>query len=161
YLIDQRINLPRQKSALLPIVSQPVEATKVSIYNEGIHNKHPLLGLKFKNTSNHHLMQGPMTVYEVGGYAGDARILDLEPNEERLLSYAVDLGTEIKVETRDRIGPNMTVKFSSKDTAALASFKVRRTSTYLIKNRSPEGRVVILEHPLRSGWQLQSPEKPS
>ena len=53
------------------------------------------LGLKFKNTSGLHLMQGPITVFEGSNYAGDARILDVEPNEERLLSYAVDLGTEV------------------------------------------------------------------
>ena len=49
-----------------------------------------------KNTSGVHLMQGPITVYEGSNYAGDARILDLQPNEERLLSYAVDLGTEVQ-----------------------------------------------------------------
>ena len=38
----------------------------------------------FKNTSGLHLMQGPITVFEGSNYAGDARILDLQPNEERL-----------------------------------------------------------------------------
>ena len=57
--------------------------------------KFPLLGLKFKNTSGLHLMQGPITVFEGTNYAGDARILDLQPNEERLISYAIDLGTEV------------------------------------------------------------------
>ena len=40
-------------------------------------------------------MQGPITVFEGSNYAGDTRILDIQPNEERLLSYAVDLGTEV------------------------------------------------------------------
>src|ERR671937_130517 len=80
---------------MLPIVNQDVQATRVSIYNQGVHAKFPLLGLKFKNTSGLHLMQGPITVFEGGNYAGDARILDLQPNEERLLSYAIDLGTEV------------------------------------------------------------------
>jgi hypothetical protein len=31
-------------------------------------------------------------------YAGDARILDLQPNEERQLSSAVGLGTEVESE---------------------------------------------------------------
>ena len=62
----------------------------------GVHAKFPLLGLKFKNTTGLHLMQGPITVFEDGSYAGDARILDLQPKEERLLSYAIDLGTEVE-----------------------------------------------------------------
>jgi hypothetical protein len=161
YVIDQRISLARQKSALLPIVSHAVEAGKVSIYNEAIHAKHPLLGLRFKNTSGRHLMQGPMTVYEGGSYAGDARIADLQPNEERFVSYAVDLGTEIKTETKIRPGPDMEVKFSAKDASLQAQFKVRQTTTYLIKNRSEEDRAVILEHPIRGSWKLVTPDKPA
>ncbi len=96
YVIDHKVTLPRQKSAMLPIVSQEVKATRVSIYNERVHHKHPLHGLKFQNTSGLHLMQGPVTVFEEGNYAGDGRIMDLQPNEERLLSYAVDLGMEVE-----------------------------------------------------------------
>ena len=95
YAIDKPVSLPRQKSALLPIVNKDVEGTRCSIYNERTQAKFPLLGLKFKNTSGLHLMQGPITVFEGSNYAGDARILDVEPNEERLISYAVDLGTEV------------------------------------------------------------------
>src|SRR5208282_4868871 len=96
YAIDHPVNLPRQKSALLPIVSKDVEGSRVSIYNEHTLAKHPLLGLKFKNTTGLHLMQGPITVFEGSTYAGDSRVLDLQPGEERLLSYAIDLGTEVE-----------------------------------------------------------------
>ena len=51
YVIDRRVTLPRQKSALLPVVGKGVEASRVSIYNEGAQAKFPLLGLKVKNTS--------------------------------------------------------------------------------------------------------------
>src|SRR5204862_4250797 len=96
YAIDHSVNLPRQKSALLPIVTKDVESERVSIYNERTHPKFPLLGLVFKNTTGMHLTQGPITVYEGSTYAGDARILDLQKDERRLLSYAIDLGTEVQ-----------------------------------------------------------------
>src|SRR6185503_14906449 len=79
YSIEQPVNLNRQKSAMLPIVNQAVEGKKVSIYNPSVHVKYPLLGLKFKNTTGLHLMQGPITVFESNSYAGDSRILDLQP----------------------------------------------------------------------------------
>jgi hypothetical protein len=60
-----------------------------------VQKTHPLLGLKFKNTSGAHLNQRPITVFEGGVYAGDTRVLDVQPNEERLVSYAIDLGTEV------------------------------------------------------------------
>ncbi|MBY0524218.1 MAG: DUF4139 domain-containing protein, partial [Gemmataceae bacterium] len=37
YGIENPVTLPRQKSAMLPIVNQEVEGTKVSIYNQGVH----------------------------------------------------------------------------------------------------------------------------
>ncbi|HEV3257858.1 MAG TPA: DUF4139 domain-containing protein, partial [Gemmataceae bacterium] len=86
YVIDQPVSLPRQKSALLPIVNKDIEGTRVSIYNASTHPKFPMLGLKFKNTTGLHLMQGPITVFEGASYAGDAQILDIQPKDERLLS---------------------------------------------------------------------------
>src|SRR5207249_10541016 len=98
------------KSALFPIVNGPLEATKISIYNEAVHAKYPLLGLRFKNTTGLHLMQGPLTVFDNNSYAGDARVGDLQPNESRLLSYAVDLGTEVAPEHKDQRDDLVTVK---------------------------------------------------
>jgi len=95
YTIDHPVSLNRQKSALLPIIGKDIEGTKVSIYNPSVQSKHPLLGLRMKNTSGAHLNQGPITVFEGSTYAGDTRVLDVQPNEERLLSYAIDLGTEV------------------------------------------------------------------
>ena len=80
---------------MLPIVGKNIEGSRVSIYNEQVQAKFPLLGIKLKNTSGLHLMQGPITVFEGSNYAGDSRILDLQPDEERLISYAIDLGTEV------------------------------------------------------------------
>jgi hypothetical protein len=100
YQIEQPVSLARQKSALLPIVNQAVEASKVSIYNETVQPKYPLHGLRFKNTTGLHLMQGPITIFEGNSYAGDARIGDLQPKETRLVSYAVDLGTEVAPEVK-------------------------------------------------------------
>src|SRR5438045_9072361 len=71
YAIDHAVNLPRQKSALLPIVGQDVEGERVSIFNENTHPKFPLLGLVLKNTTRMHLTQGPITASQDSTYAGD------------------------------------------------------------------------------------------
>ena len=52
------------------------------------------------------LTQGPMTVFEGSVYAGDTRVLDLQPDEERLVSYAIDLGTEVTAKTGQQHGPH-------------------------------------------------------
>jgi hypothetical protein len=159
YVIDEAVNLPRQKSAMLPIVNQPVDATKVSIFNESVHAKFPLLGLKFRNTAPQPLMQGPVTVYDGSAYAGDSRVQDLQPNEERLLSYALDTGTEVKCEGKDGVDQLDAVKVVKG--VMYATHKLRQTRSYLIKNRSNQERTLLVEHPVREDWRLVAPEKPS
>jgi hypothetical protein len=152
YALDKPVSLPRQKSALLPIVNKDVEGTRCSIYNERTQAKFPLLGLKFKNTSGLHLMQGPITVFEGSNYAGDARILDVEPNEERLLSYAVDLGTEVNPVPSSDNGRLTTVKVNKG--ILYSTTKVRETKTYTIVNRNDAERLVLVEHPVRNDFHL-------
>jgi hypothetical protein len=159
YVVERPVTLPRQKSALLPIVGKDVEASRVSIYNEGAQAKFPLLGLRLKNTSGLHLLQGPVTVFEGSSYAGDARIADLQPNEERLLSYAVDLGTEVKPEVAADSGRLTHVK-AVKGTLYMTT-KLREKRTYTVKNRNPQDRLVLIEHPVRPGFQLVSKDKPA
>jgi hypothetical protein len=159
YQLEQPVSLPRQKSALLPIVNGPVEAAKVSIYNEAVHTKFPLLGLRFKNTTGLHLMQGPLTVFENNSYAGDARVSDLQPNETRLVSYAVDLGTEVAPENKNPHDDLVSVKIYKG--ILQSTHKQRQTKLFTVKNRSEHARLVLIEHPYRSDWKLVRPEKPA
>jgi hypothetical protein len=152
YAIDKPVTLPRQKSALLPIVNKDVQGTRCSIYNERTQAKFPLLGLKFKNTSGLHLMQGPITVFEGSNYAGDARILDVEPNEERLISYAVDLGTEVNPVPSSDNGRLVQIKVVKG--ILQSQTKVRETKTYTIVNRNDQERLVLVEHPVRNDFHL-------
>jgi hypothetical protein len=104
-------------------------------------------------------MQGPVTVFEGSTYAGDARIADLQPNEERLVSYAVDLGTEVKPEFAADSG-RLTHVRAVKGTLHTTT-KLRETKTYTVKNRNPQDRTVLIEHPVRPGFQLVSKNKPA
>src|SRR5205823_7773681 len=124
----------------------------LSIYNERTQPRFPLLGLRFKNTSGLHLMQGPITVFEGSSYAGDARILDLQPGEERLLSYAVDLGTEVKAVPSSDNGKLTHVKIHKG--ILYQTTKVREAKAYAIKNRNEQARTVLIEHPVRHDFKL-------
>jgi hypothetical protein len=159
YKIEHAVNLARQKSAMLPIVGRDIEGTKVSIFNQGTHPKFPLLGLKFKNTSGMNLMQGPITVFENNTYAGDSRILDLQPNEERLLSYAIDLGTEVEAINTANNGKVTKVKVNKG--ILYSTTLVHEAKNYKAKNRSQTDRLLIVEHPYRPEFHLVSSQKPS
>jgi hypothetical protein len=159
YRLEHPVNLPRQKSALLPIVQHDVEAGRVSVYNPAVHAKYPLLGLKLKNSTGLNLMQGPITVFDAGVYAGDARILDLQPNDERLLTYAVDLGTE--VEAKSKNPPAKLTAVRVKKGIAYSTSRLREEKTYRAVNRSQDDKTLVVEHPYRPEFKLATDLKPA
>ncbi len=157
--LDAPVTLERQRSAMLPIVSADVEIERVAIYNERVLAKHPLSGLRVTNTTEVDLMQGPVTVYDAGSYAGDARIDDTAPGAERLLSYAVDLDVEVAPRAEGR--PEEIVNVRLAKGVVTVSRKLSRTKFFEVKNGGDGTATVLIEHPLDQGWALVAPEKPT
>ncbi|MGD9505651.1 MAG: DUF4139 domain-containing protein [Syntrophobacteraceae bacterium] len=156
YTID-KVSLPRQRSAMIPILTDPVSVERVSIYNRSVLPRNPLHGAFLKNTTGKHLLQGPITIFDGGGYAGDARIGDVPPGQERLLSYAVDL--EVGVDAT--AGHSETAILSGKIVKGVLELSRKRVfqQEYTAENKSDKERTLIIEHPFRPGWKLvNSPE---
>ncbi|HEY5870957.1 MAG TPA: hypothetical protein VI542_36205 [Candidatus Tectomicrobia bacterium] len=155
YAISAPVSLARQKSAMLPIVNEAIEGAKVSIYNQRVHPKHPLHGFRLRNATALHLAQGPVTVFDGGVYAGDARLEDLPPGQERLLSYAMDLKTEVEPVNEPEQRDLVTV--SLRKGTLLTTQKATAEKTYNIRNRDQKPHLVLIEHPFRADWQLVAP----
>ena len=77
YQIREPVVLARQQSAMLPIVNESIQSDKLSLYNPAVQARHPLNAVQLVNSTDLYLMQGPITVFDGGEYAGDARIEDL------------------------------------------------------------------------------------
>ncbi len=153
YGIKHPVSLARQKSALLPIVTEKVEGQRVSIYNPAVQGKHPLLGFRLKNSTKATLPQGPITVLDNGVYAGDSRITDVQVNDERLLAYAIDLATEVIPQN----GPGTTAITSVKATKGIVHItrRVREERVYKIENKGDTDRTLLIEHPNRTNQQFK------
>ncbi len=159
YRISAPVSLPRQQSAMLPIVDEEIQAEKVSIYNPRVHAKHPLAGLRFTNSTKLHLMQGPITVFDEGAYAGDAKIEDIPPGSQRLLSYAMDLDTEVAPQSKSQPDELLSVKII-KGTLH-ASRKYVRSTEYTVKNSGRKAKKILIEAPLDPNWKLTKPAEPA
>jgi hypothetical protein len=159
YVIAAPVSLPRQQSAMLPIANANVKGEKIDIYNSAVQAKHPLYGLRFTNTTDLYLMQGPITVYDGGVYAGDARIEDLPPGSERLISYGIDLDTEVAPETKNQ--PEELLDVHLVKGTMLTDRKYTRSQQYTVKNSGKKAKTVLVEYPIDPAWKLVAPEKPS
>ena len=158
YHIDTPVSIPRQHSAMLPIVNQAIDATKVSIYNPATHPKYPLNGLELKNTTGLNLMQGPVTIFDANTYAGDAKLPDLKPDEKRLVAYALDLSTEVL--TKQKPSPDEIVSLKIAKGTLWHRHKFVDSRGYDIKNKADKDRSLILEQAYTEDWKLVEPKEP-
>jgi len=159
YRIDQPVTLAKHTSALLPIIGQTLQGHKVSLYNQRVNAKHPLNGYRLKNTSTLHLMQGPITLFDSGSYAGDARIEDLAPGQDRLISYALDLKAEVEFKLEG--GTQELATVSLKKGTMLISRRLVEDRTYFVRNRDAKAKTMLIEQPYRADWKLAEPKEPT
>jgi hypothetical protein len=159
YEIAAPVSIARQRSAMLPIVAEQVEVEKVSVYDDRVMPKHPLAGVRLVNSTKLDLMQGPITVFDAGAYAGDARIEDLPAGSSRLLTYAVDL--DVEVAPRFEPKPEELVSVKLVKGTLVASRKQARRKVFEVKNSGAEAVTLLVEHPLEGGWKLVEPEQPA
>ncbi len=157
YVIDKAVDLSRQQSAMLPILNQQVSGDRYSLFNESTDPTHPLNAVKLKNSSSLHLMQGPITVFDGGTYAGDAQITDLAPGAEELVTYALDLDTEVQAAP----GPSPSSLVSVRISRGIFFYTVKAQAErdYTIKNNGTKNRTVLIEHPYQPEWTLTSPKE--
>jgi hypothetical protein len=156
YTIDTPVNLPRQQSAMLPIVDDSVKGVPLSIYNNRVNAKYPMNGLELENSSKLFLMQGPVSVFEEGIYAGDARLPDTRPAEKVLLSYSLDLASEVRMETED--APEELVSVKIVRGVMYLQHRYMNTTKYAISSKRDTERTLMIEQPMKAGWDLIEPK---
>ncbi|MDW8051538.1 MAG: hypothetical protein RMJ83_03550 [Armatimonadota bacterium] len=156
YRIEQPVTVLRQQSAMLPVVNRPVQAELVSLYNFATHPTHPFFGVKLTNTTELTLMEGPVTVYLNGSYGGDAQLRALEPKNDQVLTFALDLGVEV---TRlFKPTPSQLVLARIVKGVLEQQFRLQREHVYQLRNRDSKARVVLIEQPREDDWQLVEPQ---
>ena len=152
------VTLPRQKSAMLPIITDSIELERLSIYNASVLRTNPLNGVRLKNTTGKHLLQGPVTVLDKGGYAGDARIDDVPPGQERFLSYGIDLDMRVDNTKNTRAGAVRTASINKG--VLYVTNKFVSTQEYAVDNKTSKDKVIVIEHPVRPGFKLVDTQAP-
>jgi hypothetical protein len=152
------VTLPRQTSAMLPIITDSIALERVSIYNAGVLAKYPLNGVRLRNVTGKHLLQGPVTVLDANRYAGDARIDDVPPGQERLISYGIDLDMQVDDTKNTRTSAIVTARIAKG--ALIVDRRHVSSHEYLADNKGTKDRMLVIEHPIEEGWKLVDTRKP-
>jgi hypothetical protein len=109
------------------------------------------------NTSSLTFEGGSLTVIDRDAYAGEALMERLKPKERRLISFALDLGTLVNVESRAANEPAKLVKVV--DGVFQVHYFQSNKKVYKITNQTDKIKTLYLEYPVRVGWEL-SPDTP-
>jgi hypothetical protein len=158
YKLKEPITIRKNRSALVPIVQSSITAEKVSVWNERAGLPRPQRALWLTNSTGLTLDGGSFSVLEDETFAGEGIFTPIKPGEKRLVSYALDLalnvssrlGSERQRVSRVRVSHGVMLQES----------ELREKKTYTIRNEDSSPRVVIVEHPVRLGYELRGEAKP-
>jgi hypothetical protein len=158
YKLKDPITIPKNRSALVPIAQASITAEKVSVWNEQLGLPRPERALWLTNSTGLTLDGGSVSVLEDETFAGEGVIDPLRPGEKRLVSYAIDLavnagahlGTEAQRVSRVRVSHGAMIQES----------EIREKKTYTFRNEDSTPRAIIVEHPVRQGYELRGAAKP-
>ncbi len=156
YKITEPITIRKNESALVPILQTKIDSERVTLWSP--QQPIPLRALWITNTSNLTLDRGSFSIVENGNFGGEGLLDPIHPNERRLLSYAADQAVRV---TTDHTNNTHRVEHItiSKGILKQTTLDINEVE-YLVHNAAPDPRTVILEHPARPGWTIDSDPKP-
>lgn len=159
YKLKDRVTIHKNESALVPIVQAQVAAEKVSLWSASSGSARALHALWLTNSSPLTLDGGSFTVLEDEAFAGEGLTDTIKPGEKRLLSYALDLG--VRVTRTANNTPQRVTRVHVEHGSMRQICETRADTAYLVRNDDTTPRTVLIEHPLRSDWNLsQDTPKP-
>lgn len=160
YRISNPVTVTRNRSALIPIVQTKMDGERVSIFNEAARADRPMGGMMLTNTTPLTFEGGSLTVIDRDAYAGEALMERLKPKEQRLISFALDLGTRVSSETKGDSRPAQLIKVVN-GVFQVHYFRAEK-KTYTLTNQTDREKVIYVEHPVRKDWGLaEETAKPS
>jgi hypothetical protein len=147
-------SVPAGQSLMAPLIAQPLAMQRISVYQPQTNPTTPLAAVKLTNDSSVSLPAGVLTIYagDRADFAGDAQLPNFPRGETRLISYALDQKIQIQ---RTEAPTQSIAELSAAQGVLRASRKNLLDTTYLIKAPIDEPRLLVIEHPRRSGYILE------
>ncbi|MGQ4875615.1 MAG: hypothetical protein ACP6IY_16225 [Promethearchaeia archaeon] len=155
YEIDKPVSIKRKQSALVPILTEKIEAKKVLLYNKDEGNDNPYACLEIKNTSNLTFESGPITIIIRDCLAGEAILPFLIPDDTRLINYSLEQGVVINFESKSTTKRVHKISFSGSYIYEYYYNDIE--NVYTIKNKLEEEKELYIDHPKKEDYEIIEP----
>jgi hypothetical protein len=149
------LTLGDRQSAMVSIVSAPVEIEKVYLYDPTSPRgsiRFTFNAVRFNNPTRHALAAGPVTVYADGRFLGEGLTDPIPAGASSLIPYALDqtVVVDSKLATREEVVRLVTIR---RGLATAETSRVRRTEL-LLTNRGHARARVLVRHRVAEGFEL-------
>lgn len=144
YRFSTPVTAKKGESMLLPFLQQKIGARKLLVYSDRS-QLNPRNAAEITNITGKTLDGGPITVYQAGGYSGEALMETLKAGEKRLISYSVDQGT--RVTTNFETTSDLVRSFKANRGILITNSAIVTTTTYTIDNADAKEKTLVIEHP--------------
>jgi hypothetical protein len=156
YNLKQKITIGKNQSALVPILQSPINAEKVTIWNENTREIRRALWIT--NSSGLTLDSGTFNILESDTFAGEGLIETVHPAERRLISYAADPALRVTMEQESSEKPITRIRIVKG--LMYLTREQNDSRKYTLHNADTAPRDVVIEHPARENWKLTAGPKP-
>jgi hypothetical protein len=157
YDIATPVTVRKDESAMMPFLQQKVSARKLIVYSDP-NRPNPFSAAELTNNTGKTLDGGPITVFDAGTYAGEALVETVKNSDKRFISYGVDLGTRISTNLDFH---NDTVReLHARNGLLISRLSQVQKKNYSVHNVDPRAKTLIIEHPVRAGYDLIDTVKP-
>lgn len=152
YKLSQPVTIRKNQSALVPILSGPVEAERLSLWRGAPGNGRPLRAVGLTNSTSFTLDGGSFSVIDANAFAGEGLVDPLRPGEKRIMSYGTDLAMTVSARLDESSG--RFTRVTARDGVMIAQQEERNVWVYRLRNEDTAARTLIVEHAIRPGWTL-------
>lgn len=140
YTLPEPIDLPAHRSLLVPLLRADVPVERVSYFADDASTAQS--ALLFRNATKQTLPAGTVAIFEDGGFGGESAFDRLEPGEQRLLPFGLDLDLELKQGEQSSRDVRRAVRFEHGE--LFEHFERVELRSYRVHNRSGQPRRVHL-----------------
>lgn len=152
YSVEAPVDLDAHHSALLPIVSDAIEAESITWFPSG--EFMGFTGVRLVNSTTQTLPEGTVSFFTRGGFVGETMLDRLGPTERRFLAYGAELDVELQ-RFREEVG-RRTLAVAWRGSELVEQLVVTSALVLTIDNRSRREQRVYVALDLPRNAQLRT-----
>ncbi len=165
FIVDKPVNLASGKSAMLPVLAQPITpklVTRFELFALSDANPSAELVVKFTNDSKFAQLAGPIAIYQDGNFIGDAKLSRTDIGDEIELVYGTDQALSIESQSSAAVKLINKVGFA-KDQVDKTKIRFEGTNIFkrqiTVSNKDSARRTALVKIKLEQATSTPPPEK--